>query len=122
MSTMMTLCDSENCADDPLEVATSHRLGGWAGRITAKACVFAPEQIRLCRNRVVVNCDFADDPVSRKSTMALVAQIGVHTVRSGSKLQILTALSVGEMEFCAVVKGGQLGPSLGSVPMDLGIP
>ena len=42
----------------------------------------------------------------------MVAQIGNHTVKSGSTLQSLTALSVGEAEFYAVVKGGQVGRSL----------
>ena len=49
---------------------------------------------------------FADGPVSRKSTTGLVAQIGKHTVKTGCRLQSLTALSVGEAEFYAVVKGG----------------
>ena len=34
----------------------------------------------------------------------------------------MTALSVGEAEFYAVVKGGQVGLSLRSLYMDLGIP
>ena len=64
---------------------------------------------------------FAGDPVSRKNTTGLVAQIGRHAVKSGSTLQSLTALSVGEAEFCAVVKGGQVGLSLRSMYSDLGI-
>ena len=54
--------------------------------------------------------------------MGLVAQIGNHTVKSGSTLQSLTALSVGEAEFYAVVKGGQVGLSLRSIYQDQGIP
>ena len=49
----------------------------------------------------------------------MVAQIGNHTVKSGSTLQSLTALSVGEAEFYAVVKGGQVGRSLISKNQDL---
>ena len=48
---------------------------------------------------VFVDSDFAGDPVSRKSTTGLVAQLGNHTVKSGSSLQSLTALSVEESEF-----------------------
>ena len=70
---------------------------------------------------VFVDSDFTGDPVSRKSTTGLVAQIGNHTEKSGS-LQSLTALSVGEAEFHAVVKGGQVGLSLRSMYQDLGIP
>ena len=51
---------------------------------------------------VFVESDFAGDPASRKSTTGLVAQIGNHTVKSGSTLQSLAALSVGEAEFYAV--------------------
>ena len=58
-----------------------------------------------------MDSDFAGDPVSRKSTTGLVAQIGNHTVKSGSTLQSLTVLSVGEAEFYAVVKGGRVGLS-----------
>ena len=71
---------------------------------------------------VFVDSDFAGDPVSRKSTTGLVAQIGNHTVKSGSTLQSLTALSVGEAEFYAVVKGGQVGLLLTSMHQDLGVP
>ena len=69
-----------------------------------------------------MDSDFAGDPVSRKSTTGLVAQIGNHTVKSGSTLQSLTALSVGEAEFYVVVKGGKVGLSLKSAYQDLGIP
>ena len=71
---------------------------------------------------VFVDSDFAGDPCSRKSTTGLVAQIGNHTVKSGSTLQSLTALSVGEAEIYAVVKGGQVGLCLRFMYQDLGIP
>ena len=60
---------------------------------------------------VFVDNDFAGDPVSNKSKTGLVAQIGNHTVKSGSTLQSLTTLSDGGAEFYAVVKGGQVGLS-----------
>ena len=56
------------------------------------------------------------------STTGLVAENGNHTVTSGSTLQSLTALSVGEPEFYAVVKRGQVGLSLRFMYQDLGIP
>ena len=61
---------------------------------------------------VFVDSDFADDPVSSKSPTDLVAQVGSRTLRAGSTLQSLTASSVGEAEFHAVVKGSQVGLSL----------
>ena len=62
------------------------------------------------------------DSCWRPSTTGLVAQIGNHTVKSGSTLQSLTVLSVGEAEFYAVVKGCQVGLHLRSMYQDLGIP
>ena len=52
----------------------------------------------------------------------LATQIGNHTMKSGSTLQSLTALSVGETKFYAVVKEGQVGLSLRSMYQDLGTP
>ena len=66
-----------------------------------------------------MDSDFADD---LKSTTGLVAQIGNHAVKSGSTLQTLIALSVGEAEFYAVVKEGQVRLTLKSMYQDLGIP
>ena len=70
----------------------------------------------------LVDSGFAGDPVWRWSTMGSVALIGNQTVKSGLALQSLTALSDGEAEFSAVVKGGQVGLSLRSMYQDLGIP
>ena len=70
---------------------------------------------------VFVDSDFAGDPVSGKSTTGLVAQLGTHTVKCGSTLESLTGLSVGEAEFCAVAKGGQVGLSLRSIYIKLRI-
>ena len=79
-------------------------------------------QKHVDKTTVFVDSDFAGDPVSRESTAGLVAQIGNHTVESGSTLQILTALSVVEAEFYAMVKGGQVGQSMGVKNQDLKIP
>ena len=87
-----------------------------------KAALRYRRQKHVDRIIVFVDSDFPGDPISKKSTTGLVAQIGNHTVKSGSALQILTALSVGEAEFYAVVKGGQVGLSLGIMYQDLGIP
>ena len=86
-----------------------------------KAALRFRRQKHVDKITVFVDSDFAGDPVSRKSTTGSVAPIGNHTVKSGSTLQSLTALSVGEAEFYAVVKGGQVGLSLRSMYQDLGI-
>ena len=87
-----------------------------------KAALIFRRQKHADKITVFVDSDFAGDPVSRKSTTGLVAQIGNHTVISGSTLQSLTTLIVGDSEFYAVVKGGQVGLSLRSMNQDRGIP
>ena len=87
-----------------------------------KAALRFRRQKHVDKITVFVDSDFAGDLVSRKSTTGLVAQVGNHTVKSGSTLQSLTALSVGEAVFHAVVKGGQVELSLRSTYQDLGIP
>ena len=85
-----------------------------------KAALRFRRQEHVDQITVFVDIDFSCDPVSRKSATGLVAQIGKHTVNSGSTLQSLTVLSVGEAEFYSVVKGGQVGLSLRSKCSDLG--
>ena len=60
---------------------------------------------------VFVDPGFAGDPVSRKRTTGVVARVGNHALKAGSTPQSPTALSVGEAEFYAVVKGSQVGLS-----------
>ena len=60
---------------------------------------------------VFVASDIAGDPVWRKNT-----------TESGFTLQGLTNLSVGEVEFYAVLKGGQVGLSLRSIYIDMRTP
>ena len=73
-----------------------------------KAVLRFRRQQHVDKITVFMDSDFSGDPVSRKSTMGLVAQIGNHTEKSGSTLQSLTSLSVGEAEFFAAVKGSQV--------------
>ena len=100
----------------PLKRAARYLVG------KSKAALRFPRQKHVYKITVFVDIDFGGDPVSRKSTTGLVGQIGNHTVKSGSTRQSLTALSVGEVEFYAVVKGGQVRLSLRSMYQDLGIP
>ena len=100
----------------PLKRAARYLVG------MPKAALRFRRQKHVDKITVFVDSDFAGGPVSRKCTTGLVAQMGNHTVKSGSTLQSLTALSVGEAEFYMVVKGGQVGLSLRSTYQDLGIP
>ena len=100
----------------PLKRAARYLVG------KLKAALRSRKQKHVDKITVFVDSDFAGDPVSKKSTTGSMAQIGNHTVKSGSTLWSLTALSVGEAELYAVVKGGQVGQSLRSTNQNLGIP
>ena len=52
-----------------------------------KAALRFRRQKHVDKITVLVDSDFAGDPVSSWSTTGLVAQIGNHTVKSGSMLQ-----------------------------------
>ena len=70
---------------------------------------------------VFVDSDFAGEPVSRKSTTGLVAQIAAHTVESGSTLQSANSAERGRS---GVLRGGGRRSSstfLETFYMDLGI-
>ena len=60
--------------------------------------------------------------LEKKSTTEVFAQMGNLTLKTGSTLQRLKSLSVGEAEFYAVVKRNQVGLSLRSIHIDMGIP
>ena len=105
-----------NLTLSPLKRAARYLVG------KSKAVLRYRRQKHVDKITVFVDSDFAGDPVSRKRSTGLVAQIGNHTAKSGSTLQSLTALSVGKAEFYAVVKGCQVGLSGRSMYQDLGIP
>ena len=70
------------------------------------------ENSNMLTRSVFVDSDFAGDPVSRKSTTGLVAQFGNHILWNlDQRFKACQALSVGQAEFCAVVKRGQVGLS-----------
>ena len=69
----------------PLKRAARYLVG------KPKAALRYRRQKHVDKITVFVDSDFAGDPVSRKSTTGLVAQIGNHTVKSGSTLQCLTS-------------------------------
>ena len=100
----------------PLKVVARYLVG------KPKAALRFRRQKHVEKITVFVNSDFAGDPVSKKSTPGSVVQMCNDTVKSGSKPQSLTVLNVGEAEFYAVVKGGQVKLSLKSMHQNLGIP
>ena len=107
------MSDPREFAFIPLTRAARHLVG------KPKAALRFRRQEHVDKITVFVDSDFKGDPVSRTSTTGMVAQIGNHTVKSGSALQSWAALGVGEAEFHAVVGEGQVGLSLRSLYMDL---
>ena len=81
--------------------------------VETPSCITLPKTRTRSHNYSLVDSNVAGDPVSRKSTTGCLHKLA--TIR-------LTSLSVGEAEFYAVVKESQIGLSLRSIYMDLGIP
>ena len=79
------------------------RVARYLGGEPRAAIRFRREE-RIKNITISVDTDFAGDPVSRKSTTGLVAQVGGQLVKKGSALQRVTAFSLGEAEFRTVVK------------------
>ena len=69
-----------------------------------------------------VDSDWAGDRKDRKSTSGGVVRLGNHTVKTWSSTQKTIALSSGEAEFQAIVKGGSIGIGMRSMLGDLGVP
>ena len=70
---------------------------------------------------VWTDSDWAGDRLQRKSTSGGVVRLGEHCIKMWSSTQKSIALSSGEAEFYALVKGGSIGIGIGSMLSDLGI-
>ena len=81
---------------------------------------FGSQQIPS-RLRVQVDADHGGDAVTRKSTTGMVAMYGMHVLKHSSNIQSTVALSTGESEYYALVKGGSVGLGLQSLCADLGL-
>jgi hypothetical protein len=65
--------------------------------------------------------DFAGCEKSRKSTSAGVVMLGTHLIKSWSTNQAVIALSSGEAEYYALVKGGSVSLGVKAIAMDMGM-
>ena len=70
---------------------------------------------------ISTDADWAGDKVNRKSTSGGVIQLGSHLIKSWSSTQNVIALSSGESEFYAIVKGASQGLGVRSLLRDLGV-
>ena len=71
--------------------------------------------------KVQVDADHVGDAVTRRSTTGMIAFYGRHCVKHASNVQSTIALSTGESEYYALVKGGATGLGLQSLLADFGI-
>ncbi len=67
------------------------------------------------------NSDFAGDKTSRRSTSGGAMMLGEHLIKSWSNAQSVVALSSGEAEFYAVLRGAAQTKGLMSMLMDFGL-
>ena len=70
---------------------------------------------------IQVDNDHAGDTVTRKSTTGMIAFYGQHVLKHSSNVQSTIALSTGESEYYALVKGGSTGLGIQSLLADYGI-
>jgi hypothetical protein len=70
---------------------------------------------------IQVDADHGGDAVTRRSTTGMLAFFGRHVLKHSSNVQSTIALSTGESEYYALVKGGSTGLGLQSLLADFGI-
>ena len=70
---------------------------------------------------VWTDSDWAGDRLERKSTSGGVVRLGGHCIKMWSSTQKSIALSSGEAEYYALVKGGSIGIGVSSMLSDFGI-
>ena len=71
---------------------------------------------------VYTDSDFAGCLKTRRSTTCVMAFHGDHLLRGTSTTQAVVALSSGEAEFYAAVKGASIAIGIGSLCVDIGCP
>ena len=70
---------------------------------------------------VWTDSDYAGCRETRKSTSGGVIRIGGHTLKGWSRMQAVVALSSGEAEYYALVKGASEGIGLQGISKDMGL-
>ena len=68
-----------------------------------------------------MDSDHAGDAMTRRSTTGMVALYGLHVLKHSSNVQSTIALSTGESEYYALVKGGSVGLGLQSLLEDFAV-
>lgn len=95
-------------------LADLKRLGRYLKKYPNFAQVFAT-QAEPTSTKVQVDSDHAGDAVTRRSTTGMIALYGTHTFKHASNVQSTIALSTGESEYYALVRGGSTALGLQSL-------
>eukprot|EP00971_Amphidinium_carterae_P333640 6468467-Amphidinium_carterae.1 len=96
------------------------RLGQFLKGHPCLVTVFRPQQMPDCIT-ITVDSDYAGEGLHRRSTSGVVTQFGVHTLRCQCNYQSVVALSSGEAEYYAIVRGAQQGLYMTALAADLGV-
>ena len=84
-------------------------------------CQVFARQAKPSKLRIQVDSDHAGDAMTRRSTTGMVALYGLHVLKHSSNVQSTIALSTGESEYYALVKGGSVGLGLQSLLEDFAV-
>ena len=96
------------------------RLGRYLKKYPDFSQVFSRQKMP---NKLVVqvDSDHAGCAVTRRSTTGMIALFGGHALKHASNVQSTIALSTGESEYYALVKGGSTALGMQSLLADLGL-
>ena len=96
------------------------RIGGYLAGRPRSVQVFEHQELPH-KLRVYCDSDWAACRTTRRSTSGGCVQLGAHVLRSWSTTQSVTALSSGEAEYYAMLKGTSLGSGIQAMADDLAL-
>eukprot|EP00929_Paragymnodinium_shiwhaense_P052294 TRINITY_DN26200_c1_g1_i4.p1 TRINITY_DN26200_c1_g1~~TRINITY_DN26200_c1_g1_i4.p1 ORF type:complete len:214 (-),score=21.31 TRINITY_DN26200_c1_g1_i4:248-889(-) len=96
------------------------RLGRYLQRYPQLSAVYKQQRLPT-KLKVLVDSDHAGCAVTRRSTTGMATRFGMHTVKHSTNLQSTIALSSGESEYYALVKGAAIGLGMQSLLCDWGL-
>ena len=121
--------DLQHAAKETSKCMSSPRQGDWTKlKRVARYLMGAPRLVQEFKwqakgqmVRAHTDSDWAGDKVSRKSTSGGVVSYGDHMIKTWASTQQVVALSSGEAELYALVKGASQAVGIMSMMMDYGI-
>ena len=122
--------DIQYACKEAARVMQTPTVGGWTalkriGRYLAgcpRIVAVYEKQPPPTTLQVWTDSDFGGCLSTRKSTSSATVMHGRHWIRSSSTTQQFQALSTGESEFHALVKGGSMGLGFETLMKDMGLP